>query len=72
LTQAGEQPLRYAEKILSEMEGARDSLAQLGKWGHGRLRLGGTTTACQHLIPPEETFAGLCRSACGPRQQTAP
>jgi LysR family transcriptional regulator, low CO2-responsive transcriptional regulator len=27
-------------------------LTQLGKWGRGRLRLGGSTTACQHLIPP--------------------
>lgn len=52
LTQAGEQLLQHAEKILSEMETARDSLAQLGKWGRGRLRLGATTTACQHLIPP--------------------
>jgi len=52
LTQAGEQLLQHAEKILSEMETARESLAQLGKWGKGRLRLGGSTTACQHLIPP--------------------
>jgi len=52
LTQAGEQLLQHAGKILSEMETARDSLAQLGKWGKGRLRLGGSTTACQHLIPP--------------------
>lgn len=52
LTQAGEQLLQHAGKILAEMEMARDSLAQLGKWGKGRLRLGGSTTACQHLIPP--------------------
>ena len=52
LTQAGEQLLQHAEKILSEMEAARGSLAQLGKWGRGRLRLGASTTACQHLIPP--------------------
>src|SRR5882724_10193063 len=52
LTQAGEQLLQHAEKILSEMETARDSLKQLGKWGRGRLRLGASTTACQHLIPP--------------------
>lgn len=51
LTQAGEQLLQHAEKILSEMAVARESLSQLGKWGKGRLRLGGTTTACQHLIP---------------------
>ncbi len=51
LTQAGEQLLQHTEKILSEMETARESLAQLGKWGRGRLRLGASTTACQHLIP---------------------
>lgn len=52
LTQAGEQLLKHAEKILSEMDAARESLLQLGKWGKGRLRLGGTTTVCQHIIPP--------------------
>src|SRR5580698_2076703 len=46
LTQAGEQLLGHADKILSEMESARESLAQLGKWGRGRLRIGATTTAC--------------------------
>src|SRR6266568_4121346 len=52
LTQAGEQFLSHATKILQEMENARESLAQLGKWGRGRLRLGASTTACQHIIPP--------------------
>src|SRR5947209_13561258 len=52
LTQAGEQLLQHAEKILTEMQAARESLTQLGKWGKGRLRLGASTTACQHLIPP--------------------
>lgn len=52
LTQAGEQLLQHATKILSEMGTARDSLTQLGKWGRGRLRLGASTTVCQHLIPP--------------------
>src|SRR3954464_1344285 len=52
LTQAGEQLLQHATKILQEMENARQSLAHLGKWGRGRLRLGASTTACQHLIPP--------------------
>jgi DNA-binding transcriptional LysR family regulator len=52
LTQAGEQLLHHAKKILQEMENARESLAHLGKWGRGRLRLGASTTACQHLIPP--------------------
>lgn len=52
LTQAGEQLLHHANKILQEMENARESLAHLGKWGRGRIRLGASTTACQHLIPP--------------------
>lgn len=52
LTQAGEQLLHHSTKILQEMETARESLAHLGKWGRGRLRLGASTTACQHLIPP--------------------
>src|SRR5260370_24908087 len=52
LTQAGEQFLTHATKILQEMANARESLAHLGKWGRGRLRLGASTTACQHLIPP--------------------
>lgn len=52
LTQAGEQFLQHATKILREMENARVSLGHLGKWGRGRLRLGASTTACQHLIPP--------------------
>jgi DNA-binding transcriptional LysR family regulator len=52
LTQAGEQLLHHAKKILQEMETARETLGHLGKWGRGRLRLGASTTACQHIIPP--------------------
>jgi DNA-binding transcriptional LysR family regulator len=51
LTQAGEQLLQHATKILQEMENARQSLAHLGRWGRGRLRLGASTTACQHILP---------------------
>ncbi len=52
LTQAGEQLLHHAEKILLEMQSAREALGHLGKWGKGRLRLGASTTACQYIIPP--------------------
>jgi LysR family transcriptional regulator, low CO2-responsive transcriptional regulator len=52
LTQAGEQLLHHSKKILQEMAVARETLARLGKWGRGRLRLGASTTACQHIIPP--------------------
>ncbi|MDX2187732.1 MAG: LysR family transcriptional regulator [Opitutaceae bacterium] len=51
LTQAGEQFLRHAEKILAEMEMARAALDTLANWGHGRLRVGASTTACQYLLP---------------------
>jgi LysR family transcriptional regulator, low CO2-responsive transcriptional regulator len=52
LTQAGEQLLHHAAKIVLEMDSARSSLGKLGKWGKGRLRLGASTTACQYIIPP--------------------
>ena len=51
LTQAGEQFLRHTEKILREMETARTGIEALTKWGHGRLRVGASTTACQHILP---------------------
>ena len=51
LTLAGEQLLRHAEKILAEMQVARNSLQQLGKWGMSRLRIGASATACQYLLP---------------------
>lgn len=51
LTQAGEQFLRHAEKILREMDAARAGLDTLSRWGHGRLRVGASTTACQYLLP---------------------
>jgi len=51
LTQAGEQFLGHAKKILEEMEGAREKIRELGKWGHGRLRLGTSVTACQYVLP---------------------
>ena len=51
LTQAGEQLLHHAGKILQEMGSARASLQHLGKWGKGRLRLGASSTACQYILP---------------------
>lgn len=52
LTQAGEQLLVHAQKILLEMETARERLDALSRWGHGRLRLGASLTACQYIVPP--------------------
>ena len=51
LTQAGEQLLARGERILAEMEQAREEISRLGKWGQSRLRLGASTTATQHILP---------------------
>jgi len=51
LTQAGEQLLQHADKILGEMSEARESIRQLGKWGRSRLRIGASTTGCTYLLP---------------------
>jgi len=51
LTLEGEQLLRHAQKIISDMMTARASLDRLGKWGETRLRLGASLSACQHLLP---------------------
>ena len=51
LTQAGEQLLHHAQKILTEMGEARESLLHLGKWGRSRLRIGTSATACQYILP---------------------
>ncbi len=51
LTHHGEQFLRHAELVLREMERARTELEDLTNWGHGRLRVGVSTTACQHILP---------------------
>ena len=51
LTQAGEQLLQHADKILREMAAARESISLLGKWGRTRLRVGASTTACQYILP---------------------
>lgn len=52
LNQAGEQLLAHAERILQEMGDARTGIAELGRWGRGRLRLGTSAAICQHLLPP--------------------
>lgn len=52
LTPAGEHLFVRAQKILQEMDQARTEMTQLNKWGISRLRLGASTTACQHILPP--------------------
>lgn len=51
LTQAGEQFLRHAQKISEESIRASESLVALRNWGHGRLRIGASITACQYILP---------------------
>ncbi len=51
LTQAGEQLLGHAERILREMTDARSAIEELQNWGHGRLRVGASTTACHYILP---------------------
>lgn len=51
LTQAGEQFLRHAERILQEMQATRRDIEQLGRWGAGRLRISASPTSCQYILP---------------------
>lgn len=51
LTQAGEQFLVHVHRVLREMDTARSGLDHLANWGHGRLRVGASETACQYLLP---------------------
>jgi DNA-binding transcriptional LysR family regulator len=51
LTPAGEKLLAHADAILREMEAARSGLEEMRRWGHSRLRLGTSPTACQYLLP---------------------
>jgi DNA-binding transcriptional LysR family regulator len=51
LTQGGEHFLRHAENILREMQAARAGMEAHSKWGHTRLRIGASTTACQYILP---------------------
>ena len=51
LTLEGEHLLRHAQKIITDMSAAREALANLGKTGETRLRVGASLSACQHLLP---------------------
>lgn len=51
LTQAGEQLLQHAEKILGEMTAACTALEHLGKWGKDRLRIGTSAAFGQYILP---------------------
>jgi DNA-binding transcriptional LysR family regulator len=51
LNQAGEQFLAQVRPPLHALDEAAQSLKQLGKWGHTRIRLGASAAACQHILP---------------------
>ena len=51
LTHAGEQLLSRANDILQRMSEVRESIGRLEQQGHGRLRVGAKTAACQMLVP---------------------
>ncbi len=51
LTPAGEHLFHHAEKILRSMNEAREELTHLNQWGRSKIRIGASTTACQHILP---------------------
>ena len=51
LTLEGEHLLRHAQKIITDMSAAREALANIGKTGETRLRVGASLSVCQHLLP---------------------
>ncbi len=51
LTPSGEELLPIVERILAEMANVRTRLEKLQNWGHSRLRVGASPTACQYLLP---------------------
>jgi DNA-binding transcriptional LysR family regulator len=51
ITPVGEHLLHYAEKILSDMAAARESLDQRAQWGISRLRLGSSRSFGSCLLP---------------------
>ena len=51
ITADGEELYRDAQAILHQMEEARNRIQERTNWGKGRLRIGASTTACQHILP---------------------
>lgn len=51
LTQAGEQLLPHADRILREMDSARGGMTGLRQWGFGRLRVGSPAPIGDSLLP---------------------
>jgi DNA-binding transcriptional LysR family regulator len=51
ITDDGEELYRDAQAILHQMENARNRIQNRANLGRGRLRIGASTTACQHILP---------------------
>lgn len=51
ITEDGEELYKDAQNILNQMQGARLRIQDRANWGRGRLRIGASTTACQHILP---------------------
>lgn len=51
ITEDGEELYKDAQNILNQMQGARMRIQDRANWGRGRLRIGASTTACQHILP---------------------
>ncbi len=60
LTQAGEQLLHHAERIVQEMSDACSSLEHLGKWGADRLRIAASAAFCEYVLP--DVLVEFCKS----------
>ncbi|TVP79486.1 MAG: LysR family transcriptional regulator [Puniceicoccaceae bacterium] len=51
ITEDGEELYKDAQNILNQMQGVRMRIQDRANWGRGRLRVGASTTACQHILP---------------------
>jgi len=51
ITEDGNELYQEAQAILHQMESARNRIQDRANWGKGRLRIGASTTACQHVLP---------------------
>jgi DNA-binding transcriptional LysR family regulator len=51
ITDDGEELYKDAQQILNQMDGMRTRIQDRANWGRGRLRIGASTTACQHILP---------------------
>ena len=51
LNQSGEQLEAAIRTPLARLEAVAESVRGLAQWGQGRLRIGSSVSACQHLLP---------------------